>query len=331
MPSTSKFSEDMKESYLRMKDWRNVNNIVELVEKIECLQLYPLNNKEEDEFDGSSGAILRCGTCFFLYKDKALRLTPARAAKKLSRDCTSICTGRYLDQERMEELLNGRGAHWRKLKSSVIQHMLCACDGQTHFKALTALNEENNVKKANYKAAETLIKSALVSIKSKSAAVHYEEQVAFAYTLGAQVGQSGHSRKLVPDLVRCLIEVINQRAKEELPRCLPNTDLPPHYYMALDKATVSKRTNQAVIICPTFGGNKVPIIVGAPEVYKHCDDGDVKGGKAEDSAKQALELIETKFGNTVMDYMVGKELLIFCSSWEHINKLSIYHVFLFHV
>ncbi len=33
----SKFREDMKESYLRMKDWKNVSNIVELVKGIECL------------------------------------------------------------------------------------------------------------------------------------------------------------------------------------------------------------------------------------------------------------------------------------------------------
>ena len=29
----SKFSEDMKESYLRVKNWRNVSNIVELVKE----------------------------------------------------------------------------------------------------------------------------------------------------------------------------------------------------------------------------------------------------------------------------------------------------------
>ena len=86
----------------------------------------------------------------------------------------------------MEGLLNGEGAYWRKLKSTIIQHMLCACDGQTHFKALTALNEENNLMKKHYEADESLIKSALVSVnKAKSAAVHYEEQV-FAYSLGAQ-------------------------------------------------------------------------------------------------------------------------------------------------
>ncbi len=85
--------------------------------------------------------------------------------------------------------MNGVGAYWCKLKSSVIQHMLCSCDGQTHFKALTALNKENNLMKKHYEAAETLVKSAMVSIKSKSGAVHYEEQVAFAYSLRLKLGR----------------------------------------------------------------------------------------------------------------------------------------------
>ena len=59
-------------------------------------------------------AILR-----FLYKDKAGKLTPARAAKKLSQECLSICTGKYINQEKMEGLLNGEGAYWRKLKSTI--------------------------------------------------------------------------------------------------------------------------------------------------------------------------------------------------------------------
>ena len=287
-----------------MKEWKKVNNLVELVNEIDCLQLYPLTENDENEFEGNSGAILRCETCFTLYKDKASRLTPAKAAKKLSRDCVSICTGRYLSEERMKELIDGDGPYWRKLKSAVIQHMLCSVDGQTHFKALTALSEERNLMAKHYEAAETLVKSALVSIKAKSAAVHYEEQVAFAFSLGAQVGQNGHSRKLVPDLVRCLLVAIDETTKKELLKCLPSTGLPPHYFMALDKATVNKRTNQGVTICPTIGGVKVPIVVGAAEVYKPTNGGGVEGGKAEDSAEQALKQIEEKF-----DYMVGKFII----------------------
>ena len=50
----------MKESYLQLNKWKNVNNIVELVKEIDCLQLYPLVDREKDEFYRNSRAILRC-------------------------------------------------------------------------------------------------------------------------------------------------------------------------------------------------------------------------------------------------------------------------------
>ena len=71
--------------------------------------------------------------------------------------------------------------------------MICAEDGQTYFKVLNVLSEERNLKKIHHEAAETMLKSALTAIKSKSGATHYEEQMAFAYSIGAQVGQCGHS------------------------------------------------------------------------------------------------------------------------------------------
>ena len=74
--------------------------------------------------------------------------------------------------------------------------------------------------------------------------------------------------------------MVNEKTKQELMKCISSTGLPFLaqvflLLMALDKATVNKRTNQATIICPTIGGVKVPIIVGAPEVYMPGDNGDV--------------------------------------------------------
>ena len=227
----SLFSKDMKEPYLKMQEWRKVSNIIELVNAIDCLEIYPLSSKDTDVFEEGSGAILRCETCFTLYKDRAVNLTPARAARKLATDCNSICTGRYLNPERMVSVMRGDGVYWRKLKSSILQHMICAGDGQTHFKALHAVSEAKKLKRKHYEAAESLIKSALTAVKSKSAAVHYEEQVAFAFSVGAQVGHSGHSRKLVPDLVKCLLQAVNVRTKDELLKCLPSTGLPPHFFL----------------------------------------------------------------------------------------------------
>ena len=115
-----------------------------------------------------------------------------------------------------------------------------------------------------------MLKSALTAVKSKSAAIHYEDEIAFAYSVEAIVGQCGHSRKLVPDMIKCLLAVINEKTWQVLLTNLPSTGLPPHYYMA---ATVNKRTNHGVIICPRIDGEKVPIIAGAPEVYSADAEG----------------------------------------------------------
>ena len=306
LPS-SQFSEKMKESYSQMNEWKKVNNIVELVSLVKDLELFPMSKDDEhDDIFHSGGAILRCKTCFSLYKGKAGTLTPAKAAKKLAADCNSICTGRYFNPEKMSSLVNGEGVYWRKLKSSVLKHMICAEDGQTHFKALTMLSEERNLKNIHYEAAETMLKSALTAVKSKSGATHYEDQIAFAYSVGAQVGQCGHSRKLVPDMIKCLLAVINEKTREVLLTTLPSTGIPPHYYMAVDKATVNKRTNQGVIICPRINGKRVPIIAGAPEVYSSDVEGTIHGSKADESATQALDVISKKFGKKTLDYLIGK-------------------------
>ncbi len=53
-------------------------------------------------------------------------------------------------------------------------------------------------------------------------------------------------------------------------------------------------------------GKKIPIVVAAPEVYKPTSDGGVAGGKADDSASQALQELEKRFGSTSLDYLVGE-------------------------
>ena len=76
--------------------------------------------------------------------------------------------------------------------------------------------------------------------------------------------------------------------------------------MAVDKATVNKRTNQGVIICPRINGKRVPIIVGASEVYTTDAEGTVHGSKADESATQALNLITKKFGKKTLEYLIDK-------------------------
>lgn len=188
-----------------------------------------MNAEKVEEGFEQGGAILRCETCFLHQRDVGRELTPARAAKRLSADCNSICTGKYIEPALMADLLAGNGEKWRKLKSRVLHHMICSTDKQSHFKALTMIAEDNRLKKILFVAAETLVKCAFTAVKSKSAAVHYENQVAFAFSVGAQVGSSGHSRKMFPDLIKCMLSVVNEETHKimttafKVPACHPIT------------------------------------------------------------------------------------------------------------
>ena len=177
--------------------------------------------------------------------------------------------------------------------------MTCSTDGETHFKALSMIRQDKKHRKRECEGAETLVKCAFTAVKSKAAAVHYDNMVAFAFSVGAQVGGSGHSRKMFPDLEKCLLSVINEEICNMMTKCLPSTGPHPHYYLTLDKATVNKRTNQVAIICPMAEGNRVPI------VYSPNDAGGIVGGSAEHSGVQALNLVKEKYGKEVHSFMVG--------------------------
>ena len=127
---TNAFSKEMKQCYYKMKEWKSVKDIVELVQSLDCLSLNPMMWDGDLDLFAECGAIIRCEVCFTLHKDKARKLTPARPAKALPKDCSSICTGKFISPEIMEEMISGNDENWRKLKSRTLQHMECASDGQ---------------------------------------------------------------------------------------------------------------------------------------------------------------------------------------------------------
>ena len=47
---------------------------------------------------------------------------------------------------------------------------------------------------------------------------------------------------------------------------LPSTRLPPHYYVTCDKATPSRMTSQAVMLCLMIGGQRQAVAVKAGKV-----------------------------------------------------------------
>lgn len=293
--TSSSTSSEMGRCYHKMKERREIKNLPELVTSVEDIALYPLETVADLEEFNHEEPFCDAKHVFRYTEIWARTLTPARAAKTLAADYSSICTGKYIERALTAEYMIGKGEKLRKLTRRIVQHMVCSADG--HFKALRMLGEEKQLKKRQCEATETLVKCAFTAVKSKVAGLHYENQVAFAFSVGAQVGNTGHSRKLFPDLVKGMLCVINEETCKQMTKCLPCTRLPPHYYLTLDKATA---------ICPMIEGRRAATAVAAPEVYTPKADGGIAGGSAEDSAVQALNLLEKKYGKQVQRFMVGK-------------------------
>ena len=57
---------------------------------------------------------------------------------------------------------------------------------KTHFKALSMIGQDRKRRNRECEAAETLVKCAFMAVKSKAAAVHYKNMVAFAFLVGGQ-------------------------------------------------------------------------------------------------------------------------------------------------
>ncbi len=66
---TNAISKEMKECYDKMKEWKNIMDIVELVRSINCLSLNPLMPNGGFALFTDGEAILCCEVYFILYKD----------------------------------------------------------------------------------------------------------------------------------------------------------------------------------------------------------------------------------------------------------------------
>ena len=66
-------------------------------------------------------------------------------------------------------------------------------------------------------------------VKSKAAALHYEDHMAELCAAGADVGDFSHSRKMFVPMIKAIDACIDNCVSTFLARPLANTGLPPHY------------------------------------------------------------------------------------------------------
>jgi hypothetical protein len=89
------------------------------------------------------------------------------------------------------------------------------------------------------------------------------------------MGNIGHGRKQFLEILHAFEIWLDTKAAKYLTTPLVSISLPPHFSVSVDKSTVYRVTNQAIVVSPMFDGKRQAIPVQAPSVYdlEDVDDG----------------------------------------------------------
>lgn len=282
--------------------WSSIKNLTDLISFIDCLELCSVEPE---------GHILRCKTCLAYHERNSnisREQSPLIVARMLNKATNCVSTGLLLPDEKLENLFLGKGQEWYSLKARVLRHMVGSDDGGIkHVKAHKAQSEKDASVQRQCNIASTHVYAAIDVIKSKSAAVHFEDRICFAHLVGGNVGGMGHGRKQFPELMDVIEHVVDKRIKLHLERPVDATKFPPHFWITVDKATVHRQTSQAVMIVFMVNGVRQAVPVSAPVVYFTSQaSGGVEGGSAPQLALAALREVKMHYGESVLCRISGK-------------------------
>ena len=221
----------------------------------------------------------------------------------LSRKTNSFASGICVTDERLVELRKSCSAKFRSFKNSLSLHSKSNC----HKEATSS----GDVQSRSVLATENLVRAALSVVHMKAAATHFETAVATIKACKGEVGDIGHSRKQFTGIVQAGSAFVMRKNLDLMLTPLENTGKPPHFFLTADKATINRKTNQAVLVCFMRKGERIAIPVGAPLVYSISDEEGkayLSGGRSADLANQCINLLLDKLGlpENHLSYLVGK-------------------------
>ncbi len=107
--------------------------------------------------------------------------------------------------------------------------------GETHKKAAMHYTATQKTMKKETLVVKNQLRTAMGVLKSKEAAFQYEARIAELYAAGAEVGDFGHSRNMFPEMLSVANWFVTKKTVEFLDKPLPNTGMPPHFYVTADK------------------------------------------------------------------------------------------------
>ena len=226
------------------------NNLIDLLEELTEFKLSLEENSR----------ILRCSGCAEILSSP---LAFSSSFRRPSGKATgSLATGLYLSEEVYQQLIVGKCDKWYHQKEAMIKHL----SSKTHVNATDHMKSVKEGRSREIVVVKNQLRAAIGIVKTKSAAIQYEERIAELQAAGADVGDFGHSQKLFPEMLLAVCHYIDQKTSSFLTP-LPNTGMLLHFYMTAHKSTNHRTTNQVAVICPVVNGTRQGIILNAREVY----------------------------------------------------------------
>ncbi len=227
--------------------------------------------------------ILRCYSCTeFLSSPVSFSPSFRRPSGGIS---GSLAAGLHLSEEVYQQLIAGKCEKWYHQKEAFGKHL----SSKTHSNATNFMKLVKQGKSREVPVTKNQLRAALGIVKTKSAAIQYEERIAELHAAGADVGDFGHSRKLFPAMLSAACAYIDKKTSIFLSTPLPSTGMPPHFYVTADKSTNHRATNQVTVICPVVNGCREGIVLDAREVYTSSDGTGGTGGELAKSIYLDLE------------------------------------------
>lgn len=176
---------------------------------------------------------------------------------------------------------------WYRLKNRLLSHI--EESSETHLNAVLYARDSKIVGARQETVVRNQLRTAIGIVQAKAAAVHYENRIAELHQAGADVGDFGHSRILFPQIIAVACCYVDHETQGFLTKNLPNTGLPPHYYVTADKSTNHRISNQVTMICPVVDGKRRAIPLGMKAVYKSSDGSGGKGGELANAIYEDLK------------------------------------------
>ena len=208
--------------------------------------------------------ILRCITCH-TYLSNPLAVTGSR--RPSGSTFGSLATGLRVENSVCHQLIAGHCDKWYHQKEKLLNHM----SSETHTLALQHAKTIEKRFDREVTVVKNQLRTALGIVKSKAAALQNEDRISELHAAGAHVGDFGHSRKLFPEMLSVAGAYINEKSTEFLSSPLPNTGMPPDFYVTADKSTNHRVTNQISMVCPVIAGKRQGIPLNMSQVYTNAE------------------------------------------------------------